>query len=98
MTTTITRLYDDYADAERAVRRLEDAGVPKSDTSIVANDSESWYRPGGKVDRDQDGVDELARRRPLPQGVHRPHPLAQRLNKQLGHRTPHFASIVRRAR
>ena len=60
MTTSITRLYDDYADAERAVRRLEDAGVPKSDISIVANNSESWYRPGGKVDRDQDGVDDRA--------------------------------------
>ena len=60
MTTSITRLYDDYADAERAVRRLEDADVQKSDISIVANNSESWYRPGGKVDRDQDGVDDRA--------------------------------------
>jgi len=60
MTTTITRLYDDYGDAERAVRRLEDAGVPKSDTSIVANNSERWWRPGGKVDRDRDGIDDRA--------------------------------------
>jgi len=50
MTTTVTRLYDNYADAERAVRRLEDVGVSHSDVSIVANNSENWYRPGGKVD------------------------------------------------
>jgi hypothetical protein len=60
MTTTITRLYDDYAAAERAVRRLEDAGVSHSDVSIVANNSENWYRPGGKIDRDRDGVDDRA--------------------------------------
>jgi hypothetical protein len=60
MTTTISRLYDNYSDAERAVTRLEAAGVPHSDISIVANNSESWYRPGGKVDRDRDGVDDRA--------------------------------------
>lgn len=60
MTTTITRLFDNYADAERAVTRLEAAGVPHSDISIVANNSEDWYRPGGKVDRDRDGVDDRA--------------------------------------
>jgi len=60
MTTSITRLYDDYADAERAVRRLEDAGFPQSEISIVANNSERWWRPGGKVDRDRDGIDDRA--------------------------------------
>jgi hypothetical protein len=60
MKETITRLYDGYADAERAVRRLEDAGISRSDVSIVANNSEKWYRPGGKVDRDRDGVDDRA--------------------------------------
>ena len=63
--TTITRLYDNYAEAERAVGRLEDAGVSHSDVSIVANNSENWYRggssqPSGKVDRDHDGVDDRA--------------------------------------
>ena len=60
MTTTISRLYDNYSDAERAVRRLEDAGVPHSDISIVANNSENWYSPKTKVDRDRDGVDDRA--------------------------------------
>jgi len=61
MTTTISRLYDTYADAERAVTRLEEAGVPHSDISIVANNSDNWYGSrSGKVDRDRDGVDDRA--------------------------------------
>jgi hypothetical protein len=60
MTTIITRLYKDYADAERAVRRLENAGVSHNNVSVVANNSEKWYRPGSKVDRDHDGVDDRA--------------------------------------
>ena len=61
MTTTISRLYDNYSDAERAVTRLEDAGVPHSDISIVANNSDNWYgSSSGKVDRDRDGVDDRA--------------------------------------
>lgn len=61
MTTTISRLYDTYSDAERAVRRLEAAGVPHSDISIVANNSDNWYGSStGKVDRDRDGVDDRA--------------------------------------
>jgi len=61
MTTTSSRLYDTYADAERAVTRLERAGVPHSDISIVANNSDNWYGSrSGKVDRDRDGVDDRA--------------------------------------
>ena len=61
MTTTISRLYDNYSDAERAVARLESAGVPHSDISIVANNSDNWYgSQRGKVDRDRDGVDDRA--------------------------------------
>jgi len=61
MTTTISRLYDNYSDAERAVTRLESAGVPHSEISIVANNSDNWYgSQRGKVDRDRDGVDDRA--------------------------------------
>ncbi|QAU45846.1 hypothetical protein [Bradyrhizobium guangzhouense] len=61
MTTTISRLYDRYSDAEQAVTRLESAGVPHSDISIVANNSDNWYGSrSGKVDRDRDGVDDRA--------------------------------------
>jgi len=60
MTVTISRLYDNYTDAQRAVQRLEAAGVPHSDISIVANNSDSWFNADKKVDRDRDGVDDRA--------------------------------------
>jgi hypothetical protein len=58
MAVTISRLYDRYADAERAVTALESAGIPNSDISIVANNSDEWC--SGKKDRDGDGVDDRA--------------------------------------
>ena len=58
MTVTISRLYDNPTDAQRAVARLEAAGVPHSDVSIVANNSDSWFNSDAKVDRDRDGVDD----------------------------------------
>jgi hypothetical protein len=60
MTVTISRLYDYRNDAQQAVRRLEAAGVPHSDISIVANNSDSWFNTDKKVDRDHDGVDDRA--------------------------------------
>jgi hypothetical protein len=63
MTITISRLYDKYTDAQRAVANLEAAGVPHSDLSIVANNSDNWYsadKTGTRVDRDGDGVDDRA--------------------------------------
>jgi len=60
MIVTISRLYDSYADAQRAVTSLEAAGVPHSDLSIVANNSDNWYNADNKVDRDRDGVDDRA--------------------------------------
>jgi hypothetical protein len=59
MTVTISRLYDNYADAQRAVARLESAGVAHSDISIVANNSDNWFS-GDRKDRDRDGVDDRA--------------------------------------
>src|SRR3569833_879306 len=60
MTVTISRLYDSYTAAQQAVRRLEAAGVPHSEISMVANNSEGWFNTDKKVDRDHDGVDERA--------------------------------------
>ncbi|MDB5459166.1 MAG: hypothetical protein JWO72_907 [Caulobacteraceae bacterium] len=40
MTQTITRLFDNYADAEAAVAELERMGVPHRDISIVANNTD----------------------------------------------------------
>lgn len=60
MTVTISRLYDNYSTGQQAVQRLEAAGVPHSDISIVANNSDSWFNTDKKVDRDRDGVDDRA--------------------------------------
>jgi hypothetical protein len=60
MTATISRLYDTHTQAQAAVQRLETAGVPHSDISIVANNSDSWFDSDKKVDRDRDGVDDRA--------------------------------------
>ena len=68
---TISRLYDDYATASRAVADLERAGIPHSDISIVASNADNWYdhdRTAGttagtttrRIDRDHDGVDDRA--------------------------------------
>ncbi len=60
MTATISRLYDNYTDAPKAVQNLEAAGVPHSDISIVSNNSDNWFSTDQKVDRDHDGVDDRA--------------------------------------
>lgn len=63
MTKTISRLYNSYDRATRAVRDLEAGGVPHSEISIVANNSDDWYSKNGgtkRVDRDRDGVDDRA--------------------------------------
>ena len=63
MTKTISRLYNSYDRATQAVRDLEAAGVPHSEISIVANNSDDWYSKNGgakRVDRDRDGVDDRA--------------------------------------
>jgi hypothetical protein len=43
MLITIIRLYDSYSDANRVVLMLEAAGVSPSETSVISNNSESWY-------------------------------------------------------
>lgn len=53
MTKTVTRLFDDYADARSAVRALEAAGFSHDDVSIVAN-KEAY----GRHDRDNDDVND----------------------------------------
>jgi len=42
---TISRLFDDYADAQSAVRQLREAGVPDDDISVIANNADKWYAP-----------------------------------------------------
>lgn len=43
-TRTITAMFDRYADASAAVGRLETAGIPHSDISIVSNDADERAR------------------------------------------------------
>ncbi|MBZ9897445.1 MULTISPECIES: general stress protein [unclassified Mesorhizobium] len=40
---TVTALFDNYDDAADAVGELEASGVPHSDISIIANNSDGWY-------------------------------------------------------
>jgi hypothetical protein len=44
MTKTVSGLYDTYEAAHSAVTDLEAAGIPVSDISIVANNSDNWHR------------------------------------------------------
>lgn len=60
MTVTISRLYNSYADAAKAVKDLESAGVPHANISLVANNSDDWYSTDTKIDKDHDGVDDRA--------------------------------------
>ena len=62
MTTTISRLYNDYGAARAAVRRLEAAGVSHNDISIIASNADNWYNDGKDTypDRDLDGKDDRA--------------------------------------
>jgi hypothetical protein len=42
---TISRLFDEYDNAQKAILRLQDAGVDEDDITIVANNSEKWFSP-----------------------------------------------------
>jgi hypothetical protein len=54
MTKTVTALYDSYSSASSAVSALEAIGVPHSDISIVANNSDNWHRGDGVSDAADD--------------------------------------------
>jgi hypothetical protein len=43
MLITVCRLYDSYTDASRVVVMLEAAGLPPSETSVISNNSDTWY-------------------------------------------------------
>ncbi|WP_395332101.1 hypothetical protein WBP06_04065 [Novosphingobium sp. BL-8H] len=49
MTKTITRLFDNYADAAQAIHELENIGVRRDDISVIANNTRGEYdtRPKG---------------------------------------------------
>jgi hypothetical protein len=62
MTATISRLYNNYADARGAVNALETAGLKHSDISILVSNADQSYDEKAKSfpDRDLDGKDDRA--------------------------------------
>ena len=44
-TVTISRLFDDFADAQKAVFNLREAGVAEDNISLIANNADKWYAP-----------------------------------------------------
>jgi hypothetical protein len=52
-----TRLYDNFEAAGAAVRNLEAAGIPPDDISLIADNSDNWYRDdAGRVDDRPEGA------------------------------------------
>ncbi|NVN86376.1 MAG: hypothetical protein HXX15_09850 [Rhodopseudomonas sp.] len=45
MKVTISRLFDDVIEAQRAIHRLRQAGVEHDEISLVANNSDKWFAP-----------------------------------------------------
>lgn len=65
MTTTISRVYNNYPDAEAAIKDLEAAGVKHGDISVIASNADEWYKgnsskPGTFPDRNLNGKDDRA--------------------------------------
>ncbi len=56
MSKTITRLFDDYADARTAIRELEQLGIPHDDLSIVASNADKRHDDHG--DHGHEGVND----------------------------------------
>lgn len=52
MSTTITRLYDNYSDARNAVENLENIGIKQGDISIVANNADHAHGEHTKAVQD----------------------------------------------
>ena len=44
MTVTISRLYNNYPDAQAAIKRLEAAGVKHGEISVLASNADGWYK------------------------------------------------------
>ena len=55
-THTVVALFDDYREAESAIRDLETAGIPPTDISLIANNADNKYG-----DYPQYGADRIER-------------------------------------
>ena len=59
MLITVCHLYDSYVDANRVVLALEAVGVPPSETSVISNNSDTWYstpKTAGVIPKREDGA------------------------------------------
>jgi hypothetical protein len=54
MSRTLTKLFDNYADASAGVAALEQLGVPHSDISILANNAHGAHGKDGDINDDGD--------------------------------------------
>ncbi|RZM17722.1 MAG: hypothetical protein EOP67_62010, partial [Sphingomonas sp.] len=61
MTKTVTRLFDDYADATAAMHDLERLGVPHDAISIVANNADGAHGDGSTTLGDVDDHGDVSR-------------------------------------
>ena len=56
---TISRMFDDFPSAHKALNALVAAGIPEKDISLVANNGDDYFNDKSRVlDRDNDGVDD----------------------------------------
>jgi hypothetical protein len=65
MTTTISRVYENYLTVENVCQDLRNAGLGASHIGVVASNAEGWHRPDGRTidpahDKDRDGRDDRA--------------------------------------
>ena len=51
MTVTISRIYNNYPDAQAAIKRLEAAGAKHGDISVLASNADGWYKDGQPAKR-----------------------------------------------
>lgn len=45
MSVTISRLFDHFGEAQKAAARLQEAGIPDDDISLIANNADKWFNP-----------------------------------------------------
>ena len=59
--TTISRIFDDFPSARRALNALVAGGIPEKDISLVANNGDDYFSDKSRVlDKDNDGIDDRA--------------------------------------
>lgn len=65
MTAIISCVFDNYAAAAEGIRQLEEAGLSRSQISVLSSNADGWYHADGSPvdpehDKDRDGRDDRA--------------------------------------